>query len=1328
MLHQKISSVVESRTLIPLGDLADVDPVFPIGKLGELPNTHLSSRSSVFDLSSARARMSFGSLDLTSSLLGYHPQLPMQKIDIGRRWKVGVQELRFVTPLGVPRRDSITLAPVAGPLASEVVDKNVVQAMTLTRALFSEGAGNEAFTVSGRAAIPQLYAHGFNTERYCWRLASMYVTALWADMHNEPLSSLSSDLPAVRTVSTVTAFSGFLGTNTSQVVCLRYEGFADDVAAALPILALAAAAEPNWQCGVALPAVARTWPAMGATVVLYVGAQMSAAANVGAVTPQRVWDAAAMWASQHGVLGLLMSMIDDIGMLWLAPDRHGAVLYPAGGLEVPLAPSDMTGCALVPLSHQYVTSVGNTAPPYVDDAHRFFMDGALASMAWQLGYQHWMCCNGLPVMGVLPGTDGLVARLAAELRTRGSIVPSAQAASAIAQQLGMRGTPGLPIMGARGRWFNERGVAYHKEQVGLWLEWEELAPFTSTLHRTTHLSFLVEPMSASTLPRTNVWYEPTAVVGTGDALTAAVSMIVGAGAVLGVAAYDSVAGSVVTAPAPTHLTYRGRVSSWSLFDRHEDGRCTYALAVKFPDCDSALLAQHCTAAAAGVKWYVARPQSQDDFGMHSGPPFPALPGSASGPWGGVRHGWGGDPGSWPPPPHSYGGGDASGGQPSPAAPPMPRRGDVGPHDAGSNATDLEGADEHSGAAVDRVEAGMRADTADPAGEEPGPSHVTRRPPGDFAAEDTFVVHEGAGAGAGTVYYGVQDTAVEPQQVADAAEYDAANPVTALPVGLAKAMERLLGICGRMPEVGRLVNAVRGTMTAATGDPTVIGGAAMENAATQAHGYLAAIDLGAVLQTAPMARRAEALIALARICTEMIPSSHSPSAAKMWADEGVRLRTMANGIARCPAVTADELATLAIEAGGERMLMCTPRQLAMARENLTPAKVVKLLRAGRNALALAGMEMSDGTLQLAAADVKAADPGLEEPVLGLGAMDQETLAMLADMCRGLDDPRAMAIDLFPAAPPALIDEFLRDYVDGPGAVRPPSPGDVTGAGTVRAEDADTHVGNAAGTSVDVLRSCATPWRPRSKQASAAPSEADNLSFASSRSRISSGGAALSEWEVEAAADAVAVDAGFGDGGMATPSPQPLARPMPPHVGGSQGPSLADDIQAAGLIGPIADRLIAQLDQKAHEIRASRPAVPTLPTGVTAEERARGWRYVYNYTAAGDAKKVKEMLGMWDPNKHLGLFHPVERRMLTRGEVSQITWYKEELKKPKGLRDGERIKKLAPLVSANPSGLLVMSMASNPQLVCTRSQQRREMLQEIAAEMVGAEAGGPPLTRP
>nr|UUG74254.1 MAG: capsid protein [XiangYun toti-like virus 4] len=1311
MLHQKISSVVESRTLVPLGDLADVDPAFPIGKLGELPNSHLSSRSSVFDLSSARARMSFGSLDLTSSLLGYHPQLSMQKIDIGRMWKVGMQELRFVGPLGVPRRDSITLAPVAGPLASEVVDKNVVQAMTLTRALFSEGAGNEAFTVSGRAAIPQLYAHGFNTERYCWRLASMYVTALWADMHGEPLSSLSSDLPAIRTVSTVTAFSGFLGTNTSQVVCLRYEGFADDIAAALPILALAAAAEPAWQCGIALPAVSRTWPAMGATVVLYVGAQMAAAANVGAVTPQRVWDAASMWASQHGVLGLLMSMVDDIGMLWLAPDRHGAVLYPAGGLEIPLAPSDMTGCALVPLSHQYVTSVGSSTPPYVDDAHRFFMDGALASMAWQIGYQHWLCCNGLPVMGVLPGTDGLVARLAAELRTRGSVVPAAQAANAVAQQLGMRGTPGLPIVGARGRWFSEKGVAHQKEQVAYWIEWEELAPFTSTLHRTTHLSFLIEPMSASSLPRTNVWYEPTAVIGTGNALTAAVSMIVGAGAVLGVAAYDSVAGSVVTAPAPTHLTYRGRVSSWSLFDRHEDGRCTYALAVKFPDCDSALLAQHCTAAAAGYKWYVARPQSQDDFGMHSGPPFPALPSSAAGPWSGPRGGWGGDPSSWPPPPHSYPGGPNDGAPPGPG-PSSTRRDARSSGTAGPRPED--GEDAGSAGNVARPGTPNMRDTS---GTDMDSSCVVRRPPGDFAAEDTYVVHEGAGAGAGTVYYGVQDTAVEPQQIADAAEYDAANPVSTLPVGLEKAMERLLGICGRMPEVGRLVNAVRGTMTAATGDPTVIGGAAMENAATQAHGYLAAIDLGAVLQTAPMARRAEALIALGRICTEMIPSSHSPSAAKMWADEGVRLRTMANGVARCPAVTADELATLAIEAGGERTLMCTARQVAMAREHLTPSKVVKLLRAGRNALALAGMEMSDGSLQVAAADVKTADPSLEEPVLGLGAMDQETLAMLADMCRGGDDPRAMAIDLFPAAPPSLIDEFLRDYVDGPGAVRPPSPGDVTGAGTVRAEDADAHVGNAAGTSVDVLRSCATPWRPRSSNMSKAPSEGRSPSQASTKSRLSTGGAAMSEWEVEALAESTVTQSGFGDGGMATPSPQPLARPMPPHV--SQGPSIAEDIEAAGLVGPIADRLIAQLDQKAHEIRASRPPVPTLPTGVTPEERKQGWRYVYNYTAAGDAKKTKEMLGMWDPNKHLGMFHPVERRVLTKTEASSINWYKEELKRPKGLRDGERIKKLAPLISANPSGLLVTSMASNPQLVCTRSQQRREMLQEIAAEMAGSE---------
>nr|QGA70929.1 hypothetical protein [Ahus virus] len=1317
MLHQKISSVVESRTLVPLGDLADVEPEFPIGKLSELPNSHLSSRSSVFDLSSARARMSFGSLDLTSSLLGYHPQLSMQKIDIGRMWKVGMQELRFVGPLGVPRRDSITLAPVAGPLASEVVDKNVVQAMTLTRALFSEGAGNEAFTVSGRAAIPQLYAHGFNTERYCWRLASMYVTALWADMHGEPLSSLSSDLPAIRTVSTVTAYSGFLGTNTSQVVCLRYEGFADDIAAALPILALAAAAEPAWQCGIALPAVARTWPAMGATMVLYVGAQMAAAANVGAVTPQRVWDAASMWASQHGVLGLLMSMVDDIGMLWLAPDKHGAVLYPAGGLEIPLAPSDMTGCALVPLSHQYVTSVGSSAPPYVDDAHRFFMDGALASMAWQVGYQHWLCCNGLPVMGVLPGTDGLTARLAAELRTRGSVVPAAQAANAVAQQLGMRGTPGLPIVGARGRWFSEKGIGHQKEQVPYWIEWEELAPFTSTLHRTTHLSFLIEPMSASALPRTNVWYEPTAVIGTGDALTAAVSMIVGAGAVLGVAAYDSVAGSVITAPAPTHMTYRGRVSSWSLFDRHEDGRCTYALAVKFPDCDSALLAQHCTAAAAGYKWYVARPQSQDDFGMHSGPPYPALPNSAAGPWGGPRGGWGGDPSCWPKPPHSYGGGGPGEPREGPGSRP-----DDDSHDRshGRLPQGPVGADDGPGpeGQGDGTMLSHSAHTQVATVVEEQSSHVIRRPPGDFAAEDTYVVHEGAGAGAGTVYYGVQDTAVEPQQVADAAEYDAANPVTTLPVGLEKAMERLLGICGRMPEVGRLVNAVRGTMTAATGDPTVIGGAAMENAATQAHGYLAAIDLGAVLQIAPMGRRAEALIALGRVCTEMIPSSHSPSAAKMWADEGVRLRTMANGIARCPAVTADELATLAIEAGGVRTLMCTPRQVAMAREHLTPSKVVKLLRAGRNAMALAGMEMSDGSLQVAAADVKAADPSLEEPVLGLGAMDQETLAMLADMCRGLDDPRAMAIDLFPAAPPSLIDEFLRDYVDGPGAIRPPSPGEVSGAGTVRAEDADAHVGNAGGTSVDVLRSCATPWRPRSETASKAASECRSPSLASTKSRLSTGGAAMSEWEVEALADVTGIQSGFGGGGMATLSPQPLARPMPPTVGGSQGPSIAEDVQAAGLIGPIADRLIAHLDQKAQEIRASRPPVPNLPTGVTAEERRQGWRYVYNYTAAGEPRKGKEMLGVWDPNKHLGMFHPVERRVLTKTEASSITWYKEELKKPKGVRDGERIKKLAPLISANPSGLLVTSMASNPQLVCTRSQQRREMLQEIAAEMAGS----------
>lgn len=252
---------------------------------------------------------------------------------------------------------NLKLSALAQPLAQKTgapLNPEVVRASRDINVHFSNPSASEILGSDARRIVSRLSRTSFAPHRFVWRLASIYLTAVWAAVHKDGLRA-SHDLPEIFSINSVSSFSESLvqtyGSKINQPIVFDSDEPASNTRQLLPIIALAASQDPKFRTSkrLELPSVSRQWPKLPPTCIYFIGQLETVPLFPSVITPSLALKAAALWCRKHGCEELLEDYIDVISIFWTSNDPSKTPIFESDELRISLPLLNTRSTILLPI-------------------------------------------------------------------------------------------------------------------------------------------------------------------------------------------------------------------------------------------------------------------------------------------------------------------------------------------------------------------------------------------------------------------------------------------------------------------------------------------------------------------------------------------------------------------------------------------------------------------------------------------------------------------------------------------------------------------------------------------------------------------------------------------------------------------------------------------------------------------------------------------------------------------------------------------------------------------------------------------------------------------
>lgn len=527
--------------------------------------------------------------------------------DLGRVWPVTTLRPSFpIAPSRTPTM--LQLAPISAPLASDIIDRNVVAATMHVRALFPDSAQNDTLPSHAANTVRRLVGQGFQAERYVWRLAIIYNAALWAFHNKEELRMDRAIMPVPVGIRNVAGYSEML-LHEANYVAVRIAMSNGEAEAILKVLCAAAAPEPKFEAGsVCFPGIAQSWPAIPDIAVRYVGVTNLETMGLGPLLPEVVLMAAGYWCNQHSVVDLFNEYVEVQASMWFGGHEDSDPLFGTAGWSVGLPPVNMVGCSLIPLCQKYVADANPQPITGVRNISEHFTRGALVGCAMRLGFRTWLQLVGASILENFTGEDDIWQGIAVEFMHYNFCGAVAQAQAllgvlGIGTNFGSFGGDLRPCRMGRASFMN--WWSDHRRAA----QWDELAPYVGSIPSWCTMLQELEPGRSSVIPTIGQW---ATVDGHGpDKVVRAQSMaLLGGELGMQLVDYANAASRVELLSVPD--SYRGAPSDWALLEDVHRDEYEANLVVRFNTPQAAVSASTPPAPHEVILWYWTLPLSGKD--------------------------------------------------------------------------------------------------------------------------------------------------------------------------------------------------------------------------------------------------------------------------------------------------------------------------------------------------------------------------------------------------------------------------------------------------------------------------------------------------------------------------------------------------------------------------------------------------------------------------------------------------------------------------------------------------------------------------------------------
>lgn len=238
----------------------------------------------------------------------------------GHVWGIDYSKPTFKVASSDWNQVSLMPEPALAAVDAPTLDKNLIAAADSITYFFPQhDAAKMSLGTGERAQVSKLFRANTNPTVFVWRLAALWWSSVFAEMHGDRLVTNSAARELKYTfVSKASEWRDLLATHTgSNVVAITSVNASIDILAITNVLQLAA----NPQCPVTLaahgflPGICSTWPALpNAEIVVTGSVKPSIGLLTPEITPDIIWDTAVLWCVQNSNVELLVELVNTIAM------------------------------------------------------------------------------------------------------------------------------------------------------------------------------------------------------------------------------------------------------------------------------------------------------------------------------------------------------------------------------------------------------------------------------------------------------------------------------------------------------------------------------------------------------------------------------------------------------------------------------------------------------------------------------------------------------------------------------------------------------------------------------------------------------------------------------------------------------------------------------------------------------------------------------------------------------------------------------------------------------------------------------------------------------
>lgn len=589
-----------------------------------------------------------GGVDLRYELLGVHGILPTETHQIGRVMVPSIAPIVYAeAAVSYGKRMEFL------ELASRVVgscDADIAAIGNAVRVKYGQMAGAGPGGNAEYERLRRAVSAEFKPDAVLLRLAIMYVASCWASKHGEMLQADQQAYPQVTVVRDIAGFSAAaaLGARAHDVAFCCTDA---DLAASNVISVLSAALQTRGGYATnngrtVLPYLATTLPPTPTTGLLIFDGP--AQPQLGALfSPSLVWEAASIWAGQHGVVDRLPAIVESVATMWFSTSPNLAPIYATQTAQLRVPASDMSMSIILPFTDAYrnwMASAGYVPQPAT---HGQFLQAAEMTTALGCAFMQTMWSSGLQYAPLTPADSPCRTTPARMVSARGQYCEAMVHMQGCLTDLGATGLVGGVLLGYTPVYRNLRELASTLARADAH-QWEEAAPTLNKVPSTCSIIGHIDPLHMGSPAAVGTYV----VHGTKNVQATSHTAMMRAGIVQGLTPVSRVGrqdGSVQMVEIHRMLSYRNAPSDWAVPPLADLSGVRFRPVLRVPDAATSLAVMAHTAEQKARRWYVdtwaAQPDDLigDDFDEFNnmwelGPIADdlAAPGARGQPWAGHR--------------------------------------------------------------------------------------------------------------------------------------------------------------------------------------------------------------------------------------------------------------------------------------------------------------------------------------------------------------------------------------------------------------------------------------------------------------------------------------------------------------------------------------------------------------------------------------------------------------------------------------------------------------------------------------------------------------------